>query len=265
MSRRRIVCGSALLLGLLIASGCRKSEPDVKTAPEKTPPAVVKAKPEPAPEKEKKPVVEPPKALQVTVDRLMDDFKDRPKAERKYKGKLLEVEGKVASSKTGSVTLIGKKPADLLPPEVRCKMSPAFAGKAGLVAKGQTIFVKGRFADFSAGNVTLDDCEYAEPVASPPRVTAEALTKAFADDMQAAEKKYLDKDVIVSGTVIDLEEKDGFAVKLAGFDKSRVRCMLDSPDDFKLLKKGDKVTIKGEVTLLVREVVLTTAFLVQKN
>jgi hypothetical protein len=111
--------------------------------------------------------------------------------------------------------------------------------------------------------VRLSDCDYEELTPrSTPTVTAEAVMKEFAADTSAAAKKYLDRDLIVRGTVVDLIATDGsFLAKLAGEGLFRVSCSMDE-DEFKTLKKGDKVTIKGEAGIFNQnELTLVSAFL----
>src|SRR5262249_17836414 len=154
--------------------------------------------------------------------------------------------------KTGTVTLRGHAPklAPDLPLPVRCLAKPSVAGGVGLFGKGQEVVVTGRITDVSAAAVTMTDCTFEEQTrANTTRLTAEATSKQYASDKEEAAKKYQDKELIVRGTVEDLVAKNGlFSVKLAGADKVRVACSLEE-DEFKTLKKGDKVVIKGEVAL----------------
>jgi hypothetical protein len=263
----------AILSGLLIASGCRKEvpAPEPESKPESSKDAAAKDK-KPESDKDGKKTVEPPRPPTVTAVALTEAFlTDAKKAEAKYRGKRIAVEGTVATAsqnsvkKTGQVVLRGHKtkPDDPLPLAVTGSVKPAAAVRVGLLAKGQKVRLIGRLAEASAGNVTLSDCDYEELTSlATPRVKAEAVIKEFAADKEEAAKKYLDKELIVTGTVEDLVEKNGsFFVRLAGEGKSRVSCTLEE-DEFKTLKKGDKVRIKGEAALFDSgELVVNSAFL----
>jgi hypothetical protein len=267
----------ALLVGvLLLVSSCGKDRP---TAPSPEPGStklMVTAK-ESKPEPGKSPV-EPPKAERpaytVTAVGITEEFaKDRKPAEKKYRNKLIEVEGTVSSAsqnrirQEGKVELMGfkEKPDDLVPRKVKCIVKQSLAGRVGLLGKGQKVRVKGRFDTIDGGDVCLKDAEYEELTpSSVPLLAAEALAKAFTEDKNEAAKKYGNKEVIVEGIIVDLAEKDGqFSVKLAGNDNVRLSCTMLHEDEFKTLKKFVKVRIKGEVSLFdSREVTIDSAFLV---
>jgi hypothetical protein len=269
----------ALLAALLLVSGCGKDRPDAappahEPGSTKLPTVVEKT---PKGDTEKTPV-EPPKtdrpAFTVTAIGITEEFaKNAASAEKKYAGKLIEVEGTVKSVKQNSVQrnaslyLVGyAKAGEPLAREVNCEIKKALVGPVGLLGKGQKVRIKGKFASASGGNVTLTDAEYEELTpSSVPRRTADALAKEFAQDTNEAVKKYVDKEVIVEGTIADLIDKAGdHSVKLAVSGKIPVSCTLDE-DEFKTLKKGDKVKIKGEVDRLPSgEVVILSAYLVNR-
>jgi hypothetical protein len=267
-----------LLAGLLLVHGCDRSKPVGPAAePGSTKLPVAIDEKTPKADAEKTPV-ESPKAdrpaYTMTAIGITEEFvKDRVAAEKKYKDKLLEVEGTVSTAsqnkvrQTGSVVLSGykEKRDDPLPRQVVCVVKQPLAGRVGLLGKGQKVRVKGRFHNHDAVAVTLTDAEYEELTpSSVPRLTAEALAQEFSDNKEAAAKKYGDKDVIVEGIVVDLVEKDGqCSVKLAGTDNVRVSCTTLFEDEFKTLKKFAKVRLKGEVSLFdSRELIINSAFLV---
>jgi hypothetical protein len=271
------------LLSALLLVGCRKEtpiiEPGVDPQPSKDATAKDKKTVRDSGKRETPPKVDPP-PVSVSALALTEAFlTDAKKAEAKYKDKLLAVEGTVASArqnkvqKMGEVTLRGHTPKPdpdtgaSLPLQVKCHVKPAVAGRVGLLGKGQRVLVTGRISNVSAGDVTMMDCVFEEQTrANTSRVAAEDISKQYASDKEEAAKKYQDKELIVRGTVEDLIAKDGnFSVKLAGADKVRVACSLEE-DEFKTLKKGDKVVIKGEVALFDSgEVVVTSAFLLPPN
>jgi hypothetical protein len=262
-----------LLLGLalvLLAAGCGKERP----APEKEPVASDRPKPaveEKPPVKEKPPEkvkeVEQP-AFTVTAAGLAGQFAaDAAKAEKKFAGKLVAVEGLVSTARqnivkgTGEVTLVGKK-GEQLPFEVACTVKKARAGTVGLLSRWQQVRVTGRFVEGGAAKARLDECDYEELTpGTTPTVTAEAVTKEFKADSAAAEKKYKDRDLIVTGTVDELAARNGFWVRLAGTGGLRVSCDVEE-DEFQSLKKGDRVRIKGEASIFdTGGLTLVSAFL----
>jgi hypothetical protein len=267
----------ALLLALPLTAGCGKD----KATPSPEPTSPKAAEPDKTPKGDaEKATGEVPKehqaAYSVTAARITEEFhKNAVAAEKKYQGKLIAVEGTVLSTyqnsvrQIGGIVLTGSNPkSDVrFPLQVSCDLKKKFVARVGLLGKGQKVRVKGTFANASGGNVTLMEAEYEELTPSSlPRLMAETLAKEFAADFNAAQKKYGDKEVIVTGMVIDLLVKDGErSVKLAGNDKVRIACVMDE-DEFKSLKKGEKVQIKGEVFQFVAgEVVILSAFLIGKG
>jgi hypothetical protein len=266
MHRRLPLPLLALLLGLL-AAGCGKEKP----APEKepivtsTPPLKEESPAKDAPAEKVESVERP--AFTVTAAGLADQFAaDAAKAEKKFAGKIIAVEGAVESARqsivkgTGEVTLGGKgKGGSSF--GVTCQVKKARAGMVGLLSNGQKVRVTGRFVEGGATNARLIECDYEELTpSSTPTVTAEALSKEFKDDSDAAGKKYNNRDLIVRGTVAELVT-DGFWVRLAGTGALHVACVVEE-DEFKSLKKGDRVRIKGEVGVVNNSgLILVSAFL----
>ena len=128
----------------------------------------------------------------------------------------------------------------------------------------------------SSHGITLDRCAITEVDKNPtPRVTAEELVEEFAKDPEAAKKKYTEsgfvmKEVIVEGTVAGTESKPDNSfhfVDLAGKDGHTVRFTVDK-ETKDSLKKGDKVTMKGDVSLYdkdKKQLTVNTAFVLKKG
>ncbi|MGN6400166.1 MAG: OB-fold protein [Flavisolibacter sp.] len=81
---------------------------------------------------------------------------------------------------------------------------------------------------------------------------AAALIAAFEKDSSSANKKYIDKLIAVSGSVKSID-KDGNPVVIAlgqSGEMSSVQCSMDSTHatDYKAVKEGDQITIKGKCT-----------------
>ncbi|MGN6164886.1 MAG: OB-fold protein [Flavisolibacter sp.] len=81
---------------------------------------------------------------------------------------------------------------------------------------------------------------------------ASSLIAAFEKDSSSANKKYTDKLIAVSGSVKSID-KDGNPVVIAlgqSGEMSSVQCSMDSTHaaDYKAIKEGDQVTVKGKCT-----------------
>jgi len=209
---------------------------------------------------------------------------DEKAAESKYKGKVVELEGQVqyANKIIGNdrmITLVGakKKPTDVVGLNIACVPAAEGKDKMWWLGRGEKVKVIGRVSPYmSTSSVTLEQCTITEVGKNPtPQVTAEALVEEFVKDEGAAKKKYTEsefvmKEVIVEGTVAGTESKpDGsfHLVDLAGKNGYTVRCTV--PKDVKdSLKKGDRVTMKGDLSLFdkdKKQLTVNTAFLLKKD
>lgn len=108
------------------------------------------------------------------------------------------------------------------------------------------------------------------------KVSATSFLQEFENNEKASNEKYWDKVVKVEGVVKDLSRDDkGFLSVVLGdtSSMSSVRCSVDSlhTREAALLKKGDKVTVKGICTgfnadeLLGSDVILVRSVIDQKN
>ena len=94
---------------------------------------------------------------------------------------------------------------------------------------------------------------------------ASVLLTAFESDENAANTAYLDKVVKVSGTVLDLSAEGTPSVILdAGNPMSTVICELADSESNKELKIGDKVSIKGQCTGYLMDVVLVKSVIIKE-
>jgi tRNA_anti-like len=150
------------------------------------------------------------------------------KANEKYKGKTVELTGKVLRV----VRHFSGKPLIELDTGNEAAGVLCFTTEKepwGTFAKGQTVKVTGKFPDFTAV-AELDDCAVeAVTESNVLSVTAEALTKECAADPVASDKKMKGQTVKVSGTVAarELDAKTGFTnATLTGSGKTQVVCQL---------------------------------------
>ena len=93
-------------------------------------------------------------------------------------------------------------------------------------------------------------CGKSEPAAPPKTVTAVALTKAFADDKEAAGKKYanLFEPLTVQGEITEIDESGVMTtIHLKGHaeDAPKLQCTLDEGVSAANLKEGDNVKLTG--------------------
>jgi hypothetical protein len=176
--------------------------------------------------------------------------KDERAAAAKYKGKTIELSGKVADvhrNASGDPFLsLPAKTAGILGVSCFLKDKNVF----GKVVKGQEVTVRGRYPDLQFG-VQLLDCELVKVGPSPALTyTAEEMTKEWARDKAGAVKKWKDKVLIVSGEVADTKANDVGAINvyLKGTDKLRVDCGFTAFEKAvaEKIKAGDRVKLVGE-------------------
>jgi hypothetical protein len=221
-------------------------------------------------------------AFKVSANELAREFlADPKKAFDKYKGKTIEVEGGVefANKLIGDdkgFTLNGAKkdPKDVLALNIFCVVPAAHKEKAWWLGKGQKVKVVGELYNANSLAVYIKDSDFSELEPSPTAtVSAQQMTADFAKDEAAAKNKYLNegmnpKEVIVEGVVADLVTKPGsYIVVLEGTKPVSVACATKK-EELDGLKKGDKVTMKGDCSLFTKNdnmVNLNAAFILKKN
>ena len=93
-------------------------------------------------------------------------------------------------------------------------------------------------------------------------VSAVMLLEAFENDEEAANKKYLDKAVVVSGKVIKSEVKNGITTIYLDADNplSNIICQLENSSG-KSVKENDEVRIKGVCTGYLTDVIINRAII----
>ncbi len=220
--------------------------------------------------------------IKTTAEELAKEvLADQKAAGTKYDGKVVELQGKVdtanqvvTDNKGFYLTGAKKKPTDVVGLNVLCMPVAGEKDKVGWLGKGQKVKVVGKVTGVNAFAVSLAQCTFTEEDKSTtPKVTVEELTSEFAKDAEAAKKKYKienlnSQEIILEGTVADKEKKGDFhTVKLAGTDGLTVSCTV-SKQNWEELKKGDKVTIKGDLSgyyAADKKVNVNTAFVLKKG
>lgn len=99
--------------------------------------------------------------------------------------------------------------------------------------------------------------------ASAITVTAQELVTEYEKDESAANKKYLGQALQVSGTVSDISQNQQHrsTAILTGTDMAGVQCSFEM--DPPLMKKGDKVVLKGFCTGMLTDVIIDRCVLIQ--
>jgi hypothetical protein len=211
--------------------------------------------------------------VEVSAEKLAEEYAaDRKAADAKYKNKLLQVKGTVATvnkfETSNRIYLAGykKKPTDsLLDYPVRCAVRPELLDKVPLLSRGQLVQVTGKCTDGGTG-VNLADCGFKElGESSVIQISAEDLTKEFAANKDAADKKYNNKEMIVEGPVADLalQQLPPRAI-LAGDAPWTVACKTGQREEFQKLTKGEKARIRGHYDgYLNNQVLLNGSFVLK--
>lgn len=177
--------------------------------------------------------------------------KDAKAATAKYKGKLVELAGRIAGisrNASGEVFIsLPSKTAGILGVTCFVKKDQDVFGK---VVKGQQVILRGQYPDQQFG-VQLLECEIIEKGESPALTyTAENFAEEWAKDKEAAVKKWKDKQIIVSGLIIEAKANDVGAVNiyLKADDKKRVDCGFTAfeKDLSGKLTPGQMVIVVGE-------------------
>ena len=192
-------------------------------------------------------------AFTLTAEQFYKEYEDdRAATQQKYKNKVIEL--------SGTVQTMGHNAQD--DTYLMLKTRNEFAGVLCVAADespwnkvipGQKVKIKGKFPEM-AFSAALVACVVTEVEKSPViTLTADQLAKEYKADRPAAEKKYQDKYLILTGELADRQFNSAGAVSIqlktegpvkvtcsfTAFDKSRV----------KQLKIGQKVTLVGQYTL----------------
>lgn len=176
--------------------------------------------------------------------------KDEKAAAQKYKGKTIEMSGRVAGVARGFggdvFISLPSETAGILGVSCFLKDKNVF----GKVVKGQEVTVRGRYPEFQIGT-QIAGCVVVQKGPNPALTyTAEQMAREWATDKAAAVKKWRDKPIIVSGEVVDTKDHDvgTTSVFLRAGDGKRVDCGFTAfeKDLAGKYKKGEKATIVGE-------------------
>jgi len=99
-------------------------------------------------------------------------------------------------------------------------------------------------------------------------VTAADLLKAFESDENAANAKYINKVVEVSGTIQSAKPGENNALTISlntGSDISSVICTLQGNTEPTNFRTGEQITIRGKCSGFLMDVLLNNCVVVQVN
>ncbi|HXG09299.1 MAG TPA: hypothetical protein VNK04_05875 [Gemmataceae bacterium] len=204
--------------------------------------------------------------LFVTAEQMARDYAaSRQAADVKYRGKYLQVAGVVDRVRTNSlgersVALVGfteNRSDDPVVKEIRCIFLPTHDDRTLDLTRGQEVKIVGRCeGEGTSIDIEIVDCELEEVGPDPSiTVTAEQLTRAYAQSKEQADQKYSGRQLVIEGVLVELRgEGEGRPeVVLAGHDEQSarpLRVVAAYPSDqrgaFARLSKGQKIKIKGE-------------------
>jgi hypothetical protein len=256
----RYLRSAALLAALLVAAGCggttsHKAETDGGKPSADSKPPTDGAKP---------PDTGARAELKVDADALAKEYADdKAKADARYKGKTLEVDGSlrmIVFHALGSPTVaVGEfeiNPNQFKSLRVRAAFEPKSVEAVAGLTTGQKFTFRGKCNGAAGDTVDFLDSVFLKAGDDPAvKVSAAELTKAFATDEKAAREKYEGKQVAVEGKFVEAKKEPtgAAAVVLEGFDEKAAKPWrvvaaypADQKERFQGLKKGDTVKIKGE-------------------
>lgn len=188
---------------------------------------------------------------------LVQEFKDNEAAaDAKYKGKVLEVTGRVKKvADLGGDTDISVELDGVNLASVNCKFATSQRAAVADLTTGTPVTVRGRCGGLVVFDIALNDC-----ILMPERtgkgakkITAEKLRKEADKDLTAATKKYGDQPVEVSGQVTGIDRTDpGVVVVGLGVGmRGDVQCVfpVKNAGGLARVKEGQQLTVRGTCVL----------------
>jgi|GEM_PF-1425081 len=207
------------------------------------------------PEKKPEPKAGPP--LPVTAETLESDYdRNVVSADAKYKGKVLEVTGKVmriGRNQPGKVT-VEMESENGLPIEFDFNTKETQA-PLSTISAGDMVVIRGTCRGKDEGLVQLANCSFVKKVNTPAdgpalAVKVETLDNDYQDNVVSADTKYKGKLLEVTGVVARVvrNKPDRLTVELGDDDRVMLVCDFlkkDGQTQLAAIKKGDKVVIRG--------------------
>ena len=98
-------------------------------------------------------------------------------------------------------------------------------------------------------------------------ITASDLLKAFEENETSASKKYINKILEVSGTIASVNSAGNNILNISlvtGSDLSSVICTFTAVADPSMFRKDDEITLRGECSGFLMDVLLNNCALIKK-
>ena len=99
-------------------------------------------------------------------------------------------------------------------------------------------------------------------------ITATTLQKEFEDNEVAASTRYINKILEVSGTIASTAPSDSAHLNVSlktGSDISSVNCVLPAKGDLSKFKPGEEITLRGECSGFLMDVLLKNCAIITKR
>jgi len=96
-------------------------------------------------------------------------------------------------------------------------------------------------------------------------ITATSLQKEFEDNEKTASARYINKILEVAGTIASVAQADSSNLNVSlktGNDMSSVICTFHSRGDSQKFKEGDEITLRGECSGFLMDVLLNNCAIV---
>lgn len=230
-----------VLLALTVVIGCNRD--GTKVVADK-----------PVPSKDGKPAaqVDTGPAISITALDLYKEWKaDKAATNKKYKGKTLEIEGKLKSMMfVNDRTMFGMDVGELTS-QVTAVTTDATGFKKAVPP--QKVKAKGRYDEngFLGPQITDAEITSGEPTAAK-EIAAKDLAQEYEKDPRATKEKRKGQWLIVSGEIAKKSKNEAGAptFRLKGTDKTFVIASFTANESalFNELKEGQTIQVIGEVT-----------------
>jgi hypothetical protein len=99
-------------------------------------------------------------------------------------------------------------------------------------------------------------------------ITATLLQKEFEDDEAAASSKYINKILEVTGTIASIKPAGKQIISISlntASDLSSIICTFEAINDPSRLRNGDEITLRGECSGFLMDVLLNNCALIEKQ
>jgi hypothetical protein len=99
-------------------------------------------------------------------------------------------------------------------------------------------------------------------------ITASELLKEFEDNETVASTRYINKILEVKGTIASVKPAENNVINISlmtGSDLSSVICTFNAIADPSVLKTGDAITLRGECSGFLMDVLLNNCAVIEKS